>query len=204
VGDSEIGPATTCLEATACQLWVTTGDVDSSRTGVAFGTIEQGVSSTNCTKGTHASRNETFAAHLHSIADASWRGAAIGNGRSLSMKRPIVACVWDDAPTCVIEDQQVHRLQSVRTLDENNAGELGGPGLQKMNTLIVVGARPNFMKAASIIAGIHELNQRKTNRHLCSQGPIQHVLVHTVSTLRRPYVQRLFPRSQAPEPGCSP
>jgi len=52
-----------------------------------------------------------------------------------------------------------------------------------MNTLIVVGARPNFMKAAPIIAAIHQHNQRtasmSVDRHPWSRELIQHLLVHT-------------------------
>src|SRR6266478_6080232 len=55
--------------------------------------------------------------------------------------------------------------------------------VHKMNTLIVVGARPNFMKAAPIIAAIHQHNQRtasmSVDRHPWSRELIQHLLVHT-------------------------
>ena len=46
-----------------------------------------------------------------------------------------------------------------------------------MKLLTVVGARPNFMKAAPIIAAVHEHNRKSTN----DRKPVrmQHVLVHT-------------------------
>ena len=52
-----------------------------------------------------------------------------------------------------------------------------------MKILIVVGARPNFMKAAPIIAAINEHNQRisANSADRCERpaGTIQHILVHT-------------------------
>jgi len=47
-----------------------------------------------------------------------------------------------------------------------------------MNALIVVGARPNFMKAAPIIAAIHQHNQRMEH-YPGSREPILYLLVHT-------------------------
>ena len=52
-----------------------------------------------------------------------------------------------------------------------------------MNILIVVGARPNFMKAAPIIAAIKQLDQRVSvdfaDQHQRPVEAIQHILVHT-------------------------
>ena len=52
-----------------------------------------------------------------------------------------------------------------------------------MKILTVVGARPNFMKAAPIIAAIEAHNARCTSESIPAAGqaagPIQHVLVHT-------------------------
>jgi len=52
-----------------------------------------------------------------------------------------------------------------------------------MNILIVVGARPNFMKAAPLIAAIKQHNQRQSNfpaeRQPWPLEPVQHLLVHT-------------------------
>jgi UDP-N-acetylglucosamine 2-epimerase (non-hydrolysing) len=54
---------------------------------------------------------------------------------------------------------------------------------KKMNVLTVVGARPNFMKAAPIIAAINKHNLEiaadSTSRHTPSRETIHHVLVHT-------------------------
>src|SRR2546427_1135001 len=52
-----------------------------------------------------------------------------------------------------------------------------------MKILTVVGARPNFMKAAPIIAAINEHNERisanAADRRERPAGTIQHILVHT-------------------------
>ena len=50
-----------------------------------------------------------------------------------------------------------------------------------MKILIVVGARPNFMKAAPIIAAIDEFNQRARSAQEAPwcESPINRVLVHT-------------------------
>jgi len=52
-----------------------------------------------------------------------------------------------------------------------------------MNILTVVGARPNFMKAAPIIAAINQHNQRvlseSPDQHQGQEEAIQHILVHT-------------------------
>jgi UDP-N-acetylglucosamine 2-epimerase (non-hydrolysing) len=52
-----------------------------------------------------------------------------------------------------------------------------------MKVLTVVGARPNFMKAAPIIAAIQQYNEMTASmfadRHLWSRERIQHLLVHT-------------------------
>ena len=52
-----------------------------------------------------------------------------------------------------------------------------------MKVLIVVGARPNFMKAAPIIAAIQQYNEMTASifadRHLSAREQIRHLLVHT-------------------------
>ena len=51
-----------------------------------------------------------------------------------------------------------------------------------MKILIVVGARPNFMKAAPIIAATHEHNRSASGlvaRHPWAREPIHALLVHT-------------------------
>src|SRR5207245_11463297 len=51
-----------------------------------------------------------------------------------------------------------------------------------MKILIVVGARPNFMKAAPIIAATHEHNRSASGlvaRHPWAREPIHAILVHT-------------------------
>ncbi len=68
-----------------------------------------------------------------------------------------------------------------------------------MKILSVVGARPNFMKAAPIVAAIREHNRRNAGATSGAE-PIQHVLVHTGQHYDQAMSDRFFIDLNLPKP----
>lgn len=70
---------------------------------------------------------------------------------------------------------------------------------ETMKIMSVVGARPNFMKIAPIVAAIREHNLRAKER-ATTQAPIQHVLVHTGQHYDKAMSGQFFEDLQLPLP----
>ena len=69
-----------------------------------------------------------------------------------------------------------------------------------MKVLLVVGARPNFMKVAPIIAAIHEHNDRVNRGLLDRSETLDYVLVHTGQHYDRKMSDSFFEDLRMPQP----